>query len=425
MSSQSGAATAPDAKKAGTISDEAKAQVERLKYGTVDFISEKDLGFKIDRSLRDKKPLQLKMGADPTRADLHLGHTVVFNKIRQFQDFGHHVQFLIGDFTAMIGDPSGRNETRPPLTKEEIAVNAKTYAEQVMKVLDPAKTTIVYNNDWFSKMSSADFIRLSAQYTVARMLERDDFTKRFKSNTPISMHELLYPLCQGYDSVHLQSDVEFGGTDQKFNLLVGRELQKAYGQKEQQVVVTVPILEGLDGVNKMSKSMDNYISIIDSSKDIFGKTMRVSDTLMFRWYELLTTFTPAEIEKMKTQIASGELHPRNVKVDLAKFLVARFHSQTAAVAAEDEFNRIFKDKGLPDEVPEVKMPAGASIGICQLMTQLGLTASNGEAKRLVQGKAVEIDQVKIEDEKLQVEMKPGTSFILRAGKKKYAKVVIS
>lgn len=414
---------APNPAKAA-ISPEALQQVTLLKQGTVDFIAEPDMAFKIDRSLREKKPLRLKIGCDPTRADLHLGHTVVFNKIRQFQDFGHRVQFLIGDFTAMIGDPTGKNETRPPLTSEEIAVNAKSYAEQVLKVLDPEKTEIVYNSHWFEKMKSSDFIRLTSQYTVARMLERDDFTKRFKNNTPISMHELLYPLVQGYDSVHLQSDVEFGGTDQKFNLLVGRELQKAYGQKEQQVVITMPLLEGIDGVNKMSKSLDNYISVVDSPKDIFGKTMRVSDVLMYRWYELLTNVTAAQISAMKADVEKGARHPRDVKVELAKFLVTRFHSAAAAQAAEDEFNRIFKDKGLPDQIDEVTVAAGPSVGICQLLTQVGMTASNGEAKRLVQGRAVEIDQVKIEDEKKQIDLKSGTSFILRAGKKKFAKVVV-
>lgn len=413
----------PDTKT--TISQEAKDQVARLKTGTVDFISEQDLTFKVDRSLKTGKPLNLKIGCDPTRPDLHLGHTVVFNKIRQFQDFGHKVQFLIGDFTSLIGDPTGKSETRPHLSAEEIAVNATSYADQVLRVLDPAKTEIVYNSTWFDKMNAADFIRLSAQYTVARMLERDDFTKRYRSNTPISLHELLYPLCQGYDSVHLHSDVEFGGTDQKFNLLVGRELQKAYGQKEQQVVITVPILEGLDGINKMSKSLDNYISIVDSPKDIFGKTMRVSDVLMYRWYELLTTILPADIALLKRDVETGAKHPRDVKVQLAKFLVARFHSAAAAIAAEDEFNRIFKDKGLPDQIDELSIAAGPAVGICQLLTQLGMTASNGEAKRLVQGRAVEIDQVKIEDEKKQIDLVAGTSFVLRAGKKKYAKVVVT
>ncbi|MFN7729814.1 MAG: tyrosine--tRNA ligase [Bdellovibrio sp.] len=401
-----------------------KEQLEQLRFGTADFISDKEMLAKLEKSYKDKKPLKIKFGADPTRSDLHLGHTVVLNKIRQFQDFGHSVHFLIGDFTAMIGDPTGRNQTRPPLSEEEIKVNARTYAEQVFKVLDPAKTEIVYNSHWFSKLTSADFIRLSAQYTVARMLERDDFTKRYKEGTAISVHEFLYPLCQGYDSVHLSSDVELGGTDQKFNLLVGRELQKSYGQKDQQCVVTVPLLEGLDGVNKMSKSLDNYISIVDSPKEMFGKTMRVSDTLMLRWYELLTSVTPAELSKLKDDLSSGKKHPREAKVELAKFLISRFYSQTQAQAAEDEFNRIFVDKGLPDEIPAFERPAG-EIGLLQLMTEIGLTASNGEAKRLIQGRAVEVNQQKVENEKLKLVLKKGEDVIIRAGKKKFAKVVVT
>lgn len=399
--------------------------VEQLKMGTVDFISEADLLKKLERSAKEKKPLQLKLGADPTRPDLHLGHTVVLNKLRQFQKFGHKVHFLIGDFTAMIGDPTGRNETRPPLSREQIEENAKSYAEQIFKVLDPEKTEIVYNSHWFQKMTPAEFIKLTGQYTVARMLERDDFTKRFKSNTPISIHELLYPLCQGYDSVHLKSDIEFGGTDQKFNLLVGRELQKSYGQAEQQVVITTPILEGLDGVNKMSKSLDNYISIVDPPREMFGKTMRVSDELMLRWYELLTDITPSELSQLKTDLQSGKKHPREVKVNLAKILIARFHSQTAAQAAEDEFNRIFVDKGLPDVVPEFEVPASAEpIWICALMKNAGLVPSTSEAKRLISGRAVEIDGSKVENEQLKIELKSGLSMVIKAGKKKFVKVIV-
>lgn len=403
-----------------------KEQLEILKAGTVDFISEADLLKKLERSYKDKKPLKIKLGADPTRPDLHLGHTVVLNKIRQFQRFGHEAHFLIGDFTALIGDPTGRNETRPPLSVEQIEQNAKTYAEQIFKVLDQSKTELVYNSHWLNKMSPADFVKLTAQYTVARLLERDDFTKRFKANVPISMHELLYPLCQGYDSVHLKSDVEFGGTDQKFNLLVGRELQKSYGQSEQQVVITVPILEGLDGVNKMSKSLDNYISIVDSPREMFGKTMRVSDELMIRYYELLTDLTPSEIQKLKSGLADKSLHPRNVKVNLAKLLIARFHSEEKAKAAEDEFNRMFVEKGLPDEMPEHQIAARSDgIGLCQLMTNIGLSASNSEARRLIQGRAVEINGTKVEDDKLKVDLKAGQTLVIKAGKKKFAKVVVS
>lgn len=399
--------------------------LEQLKMGTVDFISEADLLKKLERSAKEKKPLNLKLGADPTRPDLHLGHTVVLNKLRQFQRLGHRVQFLIGDFTAMIGDPTGRNETRPPLSREQIEENSKSYADQIFKVLDPEKTEIVYNSQWFQKLTPADFIKLTGQYTVARMLERDDFTKRFKGNIPISIHELLYPLCQGYDSVHLKSDIEFGGTDQKFNLLVGRELQKAYGQSEQQVVITTPILEGLDGVNKMSKSMDNYISIVDSPKEMFGKTMRVSDELMLRWYELLTDITVSELAQLKSDIKSGKKHPRNVKVDLAKILISRFHSQAAAQAAEEEFNRIFVEKGLPDEVPEFEIAASTEpVWICALMKNSGLAPSTSEARRLVAGRAVEIDGVKVENEQLKIELKTGLSLVLKAGKKKFVKVVV-
>lgn len=401
-------------------------QLKILKAGTVDFISEDELLKKLKKSYEQKKPLLVKFGADPTRSDLHLGHTVVLNKLRQFQQLGHTVQFLIGDFTAMIGDPTGRNETRPPLSAEQIAENAKTYADQVFRILDPDKTVTVYNSHWFSKLTPADFIRLTAQYTVARILERDDFTKRFKAGTPISLHEFLYPLCQGYDSVFLKSDVELGGTDQKFNLLVGRELQKAYGQSEQQCVVTSPILEGLDGVQKMSKSLDNYISVVDTPKDMFGKTMRVSDELMIRYYLLLTDLTSDQVIKLQSEIQSGVVHPRQAKVELAKKFITRFHSAEAAIKAEEEFNRIFVEKGLPDEVPEATVPAATElVWICHLMNQVGLVASASEGKRLVQQKAVEIDGQKILDDKFKLELKSGTSFVIKAGKKKFAKVIVS
>lgn len=398
-------------------------QLETLKFGTVDFISEKEMLAKLEKSYQMGVPLKVKFGADPTRSDLHLGHTVVLNKIRQFQDFGHKVHFLIGDFTAMIGDPTGKNEARPPLEPDVIRENAKTYAAQVFKVLDPERTEIVYNSIWFETLTPADFIRLSAQYTVARMLEREDFTQRYKAQTPIFIHEFLYPLCQGYDSVHLKSDVELGGTDQKFNLIVGRELQKSFAQKDQQCVVTVPLLEGIDGVHKMSKSMDNYISIVDSPREMFGKTMRVSDELMLRWYELLTDYGPSGVAQMKQKLQAGELHPRQAKVDLAQFLIRRFHGAEAAKAAFEEFERIFVDKGLPDQIEEFVMSAGEPMGLLEIMTKSGLTSSNGEAKRLIQGKAVEINQVRVTDEKLKVERKSGDSLIIRAGKKKFVKVV--
>lgn len=401
-----------------------REQVDQIKLGTVDLINDQELLRKIEKRASEKKPLTVKFGADPTRPDLHLGHTVVLNKIRQFQEFGHHVQFIIGDFTAMIGDPTGKNETRPPLSADEIKANAKTYSEQIFKVLDPEKTQIVYNSEWFNKLSPADFIRLTAQYTVARMLERDDFTKRYQSHTPISIHEFLYPLCQGYDSVFLKSDIELGGTDQKFNLLVGRELQKAYGQAEQQCVITVPILEGIDGVNKMSKSLDNYIAVVDTPKDMFGKTMRISDELMPRWYELLTDITPAGLAKLKTDLQSGAQHPRTAKVELAKFLIRRFHSAEAALAAEDEFNRIFREGGLPDNIEEVHLSeVGVEISIGNLLKNIGLAPSSSEARRLVKGRAVEINGEKITDENFKFKSEPG-AYVIKVGKKGFKKVVV-
>ncbi len=397
-------------------------QLERIKFGTVDFITDADFLKKLKKSSETKKPLKIKLGADPNRPDIHLGHTVVINKLKIIQDLGHHIQFLIGDFTALIGDPTGKNTTRPILSREEINENAKSYAEQIFKILDPEKTEIVYNSSWLLKLTSIDFIKLSAKYTVAQMLERDDFTNRYKSGTPIGLHEFMYPLCQGYDSVALNSDLELGGTDQKFNLLVGRDLQSAYGQAPQ-CILTMPILEGLDGVNKMSKSLDNYIGVNESPKDMFGKTMRVSDELMFRWYELLTDLKPSEVLQLKTDVQNKNKHPREVKVNLAKFLVQRFHSAAAAQNAEDEFNRIFVDKGMPDEIPEFETHP-EEIGLVQLMTKVGLSDSNGEATRLITGGAVSIDQQKISDSKLKLKLESGQKLIIKAGKKKFTKVVV-
>lgn len=399
-----------------------KEQLEIIKYGTVDFISEADFLKKLKKSKEQNKPLRIKLGADPNRPDIHLGHTVVINKLKILQDLGHHIQFLIGDFTALIGDPTGKNTTRPILSREEIEENAKSYAIQIFKILDPEKTEIVYNSAWLLKLTSIDFIKLAAQCTVAQMLERDDFTKRYKSGAAISLHEFMYPLCQGYDSVAMRTDLELGGTDQKFNLLMGRTLQGSYGQ-EPQCILTMPILEGLDGVNKMSKSLDNYIGVNESPKDMFGKTMRVSDDLMFRYYELLTDLRPNEVAQLKADVESKKKHPREVKVNLAKFLVARFHSAAAAQGAEDEFNRIFVDKGLPDQIDDFKVSA-QSIGLAQLMTLSALTASNSEAARLIAGGGVSIDQDKVSDSKLKLDLKAGSSFVLRAGKKKFIKIVV-
>ncbi len=398
-------------------------QLERIGFGAVDLISKDDLLKKLKRSQETKKPLLIKFGADPTRPDIHIGHTVVINKLKTFQDLGHHIHFLIGDFTALIGDPSGKNSTRPILSREQIEDNAKTYAKQIFKILDPDKTEIVYNSKWLSPMTSIDFIRLASKYTVARILERDDFTNRLKNQTPIAVHELLYPLTQGYDSVALKSDVELGGTDQKFNLLVGRDLQSHFGQ-EPQCILTMPILEGLDGVNKMSKSLDNYISVVDSPKDMFGKTMRVSDELMYRYYELLSNLSASDLEKLKSDVKSGAKHPRTVKVDLAKFLVTRFHSSNDATNAEDEFNRIFVQKGLPDTVDEIKVKAAFDVALNQLLTQLGMTQSNSEAARLIEGGGVSIDSEKVSNSKLKLDLTPGREFIIKAGKKKFLKVIV-
>ncbi len=397
-------------------------QLERTKFGTVDFITDADFLKKLKKSCETKKPLNIKLGADPNRPDIHLGHTVVINKLKVLQDLGHHIQFLIGDFTALIGDPTGKNTARPILSRDEINENAKSYAEQIFKILDPEKTEIVYNSSWLLKMTSIDFIKLSAQYTVAQMLERDDFTKRYKSGTPISLHEFMYPLCQGYDSVVLRTDLELGGTDQKFNLLVGRDLQSAYGQAPQ-CILTMPILEGLDGIHKMSKSLDNYIGVNESAKDMFGKTMRISDDLMFRWYELLTDLKPIDLMTLKSDIQSKKKHPRDVKVALAKFLVTRFHSLAAAQNAEDEFNRIFVDKGLPDQISEFSIEA-QEMTLVHLMTRAQLTESNGEATRLIAGGGVSIDHEKVADPKLKLKLSSGDSLIIKAGKKKFVKVVV-
>lgn len=399
-------------------------QLKELKKGAFEIVSEGELLAKLKRSQQTGKPLRIKAGFDPSRPDLHLGHTVLLNQMRLFQQLGHHVIFLIGDFTALIGDPTGRNEQRPPLSPEEIKANAETYARQVYKVLDPEKTEVAYNNTWMSRFAPADFIRLTSQYTVARVLERDDFQKRFANHTPIHLHEFLYPLVQGYDSVALKSDVEMGGTDQKFNLLVGRELQKSYGQ-EPQVIMTVPILEGLDGVQKMSKSLDNYIAVEDSPREMFGKTMRVSDELMFRYYELLTDIRVDEVAALKRDVTEGRKHPRDVKVELGRQLVARFHNEDAAANAVAEFDRIFVNKGLPDEIPVKSIAAGEGIGICKLMVEVGLAASNGEARRLIEGRAVERDGEKLTDPQAKLNLMMGESFVLKAGKKKFVRVQVN
>lgn len=400
------------------LSDAVQNALTVAKRGVEELLIESEFAQKLARSEQSGKPLRIKLGLDPTAPDLHLGHTVVLNKMRQLQDLGHQVIFLIGDFTSMIGDPSGRNITRPPLTKEQISENAKTYFAQASLVLDPARTEIRYNSEWCDPLGARGMIELSAKYTVARILEREDFTKRFQSNTPISLHEFLYPLMQGYDSVALKSDLELGGTDQKFNLLVGRELQKSYGQ-EQQCILTMPLLEGLDGVEKMSKSKGNYIGITEPGNTMFAKLMSISDVMMWRYYELLSFRSLAEIAQFKKEIEGGR-NPRDVKVLLAQEIVARFHTAQAAEDALADFVNRSKG-GIPDEIPEVAL-SGAPMGIGQLLKQANLCASTSEALRMVEQGGVRIDGTVISDKGLKVDA--GT-VVVQVGKRKFARVTLS
>ena len=373
---------------------------------------------KLVRSEATGTPLRIKLGLDPTAPDIHVGHTVVLNKMRQLQDLGHTVIFLIGDFTSLIGDPSGRNNTRPPLTHEQIKSNAETYYKQASLVLDPDKTEIRYNSEWSDPLGARGMIQLAAKYTVARMMERDDFTKRFAAQTPISVHEFLYPLMQGYDSVALKSDIELGGTDQKFNLLVGRHLQQEYGQ-EPQCILTMPLLEGLDGVEKMSKSKNNYVAIAEPANSMYAKILSISDVQMWKWFTLLSFRSESEIAGLKTEIAGGR-NPKDAKVMLAKEITARFHSAAAADAAEQDFQNRAAG-GIPDDVKEVTL-AGAPVGIAALLKQAGLVKSNGEGNRLIDGGGVRIDQVVISDKGLKVQ--PGT-YVLQVGRRKFARVTLT
>ncbi len=415
---------APGAAQAGAsqpllpLSDAVKEQLAIAKRGAEELLIEAEFAQKLALSEKNGKPLRIKLGLDPTAPDLHLGHTVVLNKMRQLQDLGHTVIFLIGDFTSMIGDPSGRNVTRPPLTREQIEQNAKTYFAQASLVLDPARTEIRYNSEWCDPLGARGMIQLSARYTVARILEREDFTKRFKAGTPISVHELLYPLMQGYDSVALQSDLEIGGTDQKFNLLVGRELQKDYGQS-QQCILTMPLLEGLDGVEKMSKSKNNYVGITEPGNTMFAKVMSISDVAMWRWYELLSFRSLAEIAQFKTEVEGGR-NPRDIKVLLAQEIVERFHSRQVAEDALADFNNRARG-GIPDDVPEVAL-SGAPLGIGQLLKQTNLCASSSEALRMVEQGGVRIDGATVSDKGLKVE---AGSFVVQVGKRKFARVTLS
>ena len=409
-------------------------QFEIIKRGVVEIILENELLRKLKKSYREKRPLKIKAGFDPTAPDIHLGHTVLLEKMRQFQELGHEVVFLIGDFTGMIGDPSGKSEMRKPLTKEEVLENAKTYKEQIFKILDSEKTKIVFNSEWMSSMMGEDMVRLASRYTVARMLERDDFRERWINQNPISIHEFLYPLIQGYDSVVLKADVELGGTDQKFNLIVGRDLQREYGQDPQSLVL-MPLLEGLDGVKKMSKSLGNYIGITEPPKEIFGKIMSVSDNLMLRYYELLSHIPTEEFNALKKGIKDGSLHPKQANENLALEIVERYLGKDEALNAKEEFDRIHKEKGLPDEIPTMTIKVSEQIKVDeairrevtlanwlpQIMKHTGLTKSTSEAIRLIKQGGVKINDITITDTN---KMFTQGEYIIKVGKRRFYKVIV-
>ncbi len=397
-------------------------QLEYLRKGAVEIIRPEELLAKLERSQRTGRPLTVKVGFDPSAPDLHLGHTVVLRKMKHFQDMGHRVVFLIGDFTGLIGDPTGQSKTRPVLTRDQIRANARTYKAQVFKILHPKKTIVDFNSRWLGKLGAAGFVTLASKYTVARILERDDFARRYKAGQPIGLHEFLYPLAQGYDSVALECDVEMGGTDQTFNLLVGRELMREYGL-EPQVVLTMPLLEGLDGVEKMSKSLGNYVGIDEPPREIYGKIMSVSDALMWRYWELCTDLTVAEIEALNRGVASGEIHPRRTKADLARRIVADFHGQEAAAAAAVEFEKIFAQKEAPDEVREVRLPAGTrSVWVPKLLVSIGLAKSNGEARRLIEQGGVSIDGERLSDPAREIPAAASGSHLIKVGKRHFVRV---
>jgi tyrosyl-tRNA synthetase len=399
-------------------------QLSYLTRGVAELIRPEELRSKLKSSAQTGSPLRVKAGFDPTAPDLHLGHTVVIRKLKHFQNLGHTVIFLIGDFTGLIGDPSGRNVTRKQLSKDDVMQNAETFKKQVFRMLDPEKTVLDFNSRWMSPMTSEDFIRLVSHYTVARILERDDFSKRMKSNQPIAMHEILYPLVQAYDSVMLRADVELGGTDQKFNLLVGREFQKEYEQ-EPQVVMTTPLIEGLDGVQKMSKSLGNYVGITDPPQDMFGKIMSISDDLMYRYYELCTDLSLTQIEQIREDVAAEKRHPKQVKAELAKMIVSEFHSPHAAAEAEQQFNRVFSQGLIPDQMMEKILPASAAkIRMAKLISQLGLAVSIAEASRLLEQGAVTWNNQKITDAKAELDLSQASSYILRVGKRHFVKVIV-
>jgi tyrosyl-tRNA synthetase len=397
-------------------------QLALINQGVQEIIREEELAARLNKSLASGKPLRVKAGFDPTAPDLHLGHTVLIHKLKHFQDLGHQVIFLIGDFTGLIGDPSGKSETRPPLTEEEVKANAATYERQIFKVLDPERTIIDFNSRWMKEMRAQDLIRLAARHTVARMLERDDFHKRYASQTPIAIHEFLYPLIQAYDSVALAADVELGGTDQKFNLLVGRDIQREYGQ-EPQIVITLPLLEGLDGVQKMSKSLGNYVGIDEPPQTMFGKIMSLPDALMLRYYELLSDIGPAALAKLGRDLEGGARHPRDAKEALAREITARYHGAGAAEAAAREFAHIFRERGLPDEIEEAILPTEVgAVWLPKVMVDAGLAASTSEGRRLISQGGVSVDGEKITE--VNAEMQAGRTFLLQVGKRRFKRVTL-
>lgn len=401
---------------------EIRRQVEIIKDRAETLVSVEELAAKIQRSIREKKPLKVKLGVDPSAPDLHLGHLVVMKKLREFQSLGHEIYFVIGDFTAMIGDPSGRSQTRKQLDREQVEANARTYHEQATIILDPEKTHIVFNSSWLAPLNFRDIIGLTAKFTVARMLERDDFQKRYQAGYPIGIHEFLYPLAQAYDSIALGADVELGGTDQTFNLLVGRTLQKEFGQ-ESQIVLTLPILVGLDGHDKMSKSLGNYIAVKDPPNEMYGKVMSIPDSLMADYYRLVLTDSELQVKQMKEDLASGKLHPMDAKMTLARRIVAELHGETAARNAQEEFLRVFRHSEIPDDVPEVELQdvkAGDTIPVARLMCLCGLAPSSSEARRLIASGAVKIDRVKVEGETSACTLSDG--MLVQVGKRRIAKV---
>ena len=398
-------------------------QLAYLKKGVAEIVPEAELRAKLEKSLKTGKSLRIKLGVDPTAPDIHLGHTVVIRKLKHFQELGHTAVFLIGDFTAMVGDPTGQSETRPPLTREQVNANAQTYLEQVFKILDREKTEIRYNSEWLDKLSSYDIVRLCAKYRVARMLEREDFRNRLATQQSISMHELLYPLIVAYDSVVLESDVELGATEQKFNLLIGREIQREY-QQEQQIALMMPILVGLDGQRKMSKSLGNYVGITEAPEEMFGKMMSIPDELMWSYYELVTDRMPQQIAALKQEVSSGTLHPMDAKMRLAEEVVSGFHGAEAGRKAAENFQRVFRDRQAPQEAPTHKLPLGSAKRLTALLVEMQLSPSKSDAERLIKQKGVEINEVCVEDPRKEIDLSKPTEFLLRAGKKKFIRIVV-